>query len=208
MKKLIGVMLGVLGLSLAQGTIIYSQPYSCEEIKEGFHITSADGDILCDDFTLNEEVMLSSIEFWVAQYGPTVDKVNLVILVDGALCFNPNFCTIYWEGEIQFTQETTETYWSGMEVYKLRCGIPEETRPNLLAGLHYYVGVQFKGYTLNYILVMNNQIEDTCWYVESSGDWTKTSDLPYGNATDLFMELYSENLTLQPTTWADIKSSW
>ena len=136
MKSLLCIVLIVLGSSLAQESMVYSQPYSCETIREGYHVYSENSSWLCDNFVLGEPVILSSISFWTAQYEPFVGSINLIILVDNTQSGNPNFCDLFWEGEIQFKEEFTGTYWMGIKVYNLRCVIPEGIRPNLVENIH------------------------------------------------------------------------
>jgi len=54
-------------------------------------------------------------------------------------------------------------------------------------------------------MVSHNFIGDYCWYDDGDGFYER-SDVAFGEDSDMFFELYGEPLSLQPITWAGIKS--
>ena len=83
--------------------------------------------------------------------------------------------------------------------------MPTDPYPELKAGVHYYLEVQADVNDNCFVLVSDNYIGDYCWYNDGSGVWVR-SDVMFGQDSDMFFELHSETLALQPLTWAGIKS--
>ena len=197
MKKLIVLLILVCGTGAASP--IYSYVFDTSDIEECLGVT--ENFWVCDDFTTVDKTPLGSVIFYAVDYiGEFPTALDLKISWDYNFTNDPNGNYIIWE-DLLLCQSEFVCYYFGYPVYKLTCDFLFENLPQVLAAQHYYVHLRFPSEGCCYFRATHKN-GSPAW----GGTQTQYWLLP--EPRDLFMVIDDEPLSLQPATWADIKTTF
>ncbi|MCD4847161.1 MAG: hypothetical protein K8R76_03105 [Candidatus Aegiribacteria sp.] len=184
--------------------LIYSQGYSFGNLLNGYSNYGAADRWVCDDFELTDPAYLDTIIVMQIWTGSMASTMNLVFSEDVGDS-DPNTAIEIWAEAVPCENYFTgDTAW-GFNIYETKCIINPGTYPELAANTHYWFETQADVVDNCFMLVGSWYILDYVWYDDGSGVWQR-SDVIFGEESDAFFNFYGYLLSLESSTWADIKT--
>jgi hypothetical protein len=175
---------------------IYSYPYDTSEVYGEYEFHDM---WVCDDFTAYSKTNIQSVVFYGFFLGaPIPMNLNLKLSWDNTNDNDPNNDILIWEDTFPCSYEYLCERGQFYSVYAMICDIP--SGPQVLAGRHYYMHVQFEDVDSGmFQAIHKNGSYMYFWYEGHYQTYYPT---------DFFMVIGDEELTLRQTTWATIKGSF
>lgn len=186
----------------------YSQTWDVNNATHGFSIYGAGDRWVCDDFILSGDWELDQVVVWMIWTGEMGSAMNIIFSEDdGSL--DPNSATDVWSEMVAcenvFVEEWESSGGTIYDIYKVTCTISADAYPVLSDGVTYWMEIQADVVDNCFVMVSDNYIGSSCWYNDGSGIWVISEDA-FGYDSDMFFDLFGNNLALESDTWGNIKT--
>ena len=182
--------------------LVYSQTYSYELLVNGMSNYGGGDRWFCDDFELDDNYYVTSIDVWMLWTGEQASVMNLVISEDDTGDSDPNTNIDVWVESVPCTNTFTGDSQWGYDIYQTHCIINADAYPELDTGVHYYFETQADVADNCFILFSPHYVADNCWYDDGLGVW-----IYFFWDADMFFDFYGEPVSaLEPETWGSIKT--